>query len=46
MSSSKQKERGDLDRQVELLRKLLRKHADEKGYIIVDIITDVVLVVG
>ncbi len=37
VSSSKQKEQGDLDRQVELLK----KYANEKGYIIVDIITDV-----
>ncbi len=37
VSSSKQKEQGDLDRQVELLK----KYANEKGYIIVDVITDV-----
>ncbi len=37
VSSSKQKEQGDLDRQVELLK----KYANEQGYIIVDIITDV-----
>ena len=37
VSSSKQKEQGDLDRQVELLK----KYANERGYVIVDIITDV-----
>ena len=37
VSSSKQKEQGDLDRQMELLR----KYANEKGYIIVDVIADV-----
>ena len=37
VSSSKQKEQGDLDRQVELLK----KYAIEKGYEIVDIITDI-----
>ena len=37
VSSSKQKEQGDLDRQVELLK----KYANKQGYIIVDIITDV-----
>jgi len=37
VSSSKQKEQGDLDRQVGLLE----KYANEQGYIIVDIITDV-----
>ncbi|MCE4621535.1 MAG: IS607 family transposase [Desulfurococcales archaeon] len=37
VSSNKQKERGDLDGQVELLR----KYANERGYIIVDVITDV-----
>ncbi len=37
VSSSKQREQGDLDRQVELLK----KYANEMGYIIVDIITDV-----
>ncbi len=37
VSSSKQKEQGDLDRQVELLK----KYANEQGYIIVDTITDV-----
>ena len=37
VSSGKQKEQGDLDRQVELLK----KYADEKGYIVVDVITDV-----
>ena len=37
VSSSKQKEQGGLDRQVELLR----KYANKQGYIIVDIITDV-----
>ena len=36
VSSNKQKEQGDLDRQVELLR----RYANEQGYIIVDIITD------
>ncbi len=37
VSSAKQKEQGDLDRQMELLR----KYANEQRYIIVDIITDV-----
>jgi len=37
VSSGKQKEQGDLDRQVELLK----KYANERGYIIVDIIADV-----
>lgn len=37
VSSNKQREQGDLDRQVELLK----KYANERGYIIVDIITDV-----
>ncbi|GAB6945422.1 IS607 family transposase [Vulcanisaeta sp. JCM 14467] len=37
VSSSKQKEQGDLDRQVELLK----KYADERGYTVVDVITDV-----
>ncbi len=37
VSSYKQKEQGDLDRQVELLK----KYAAEKGYVIVDILTDV-----
>jgi len=37
VSSSKQKEQGDLDRQVELLK----KYASGQGYIIVDVITDV-----
>ncbi len=37
VSSSKQKEQGGLDRQVELLK----KYANERGYIIVDIITNV-----
>ena len=37
VSSNKQKEQGDLDRQVELLK----KYANEQGYIIVDTITDV-----
>jgi putative resolvase len=37
VSSGKQKEQGDLDRQVDLLK----KYADERGYVIVDIITDV-----
>ncbi len=37
VSSNKQKEQGDLDRQVELLR----KYANENGYVIVDIIADV-----
>ncbi len=37
VSSHKQKEQGDLDRQVELLK----KYANEKGYKIIDIITDV-----
>lgn len=36
VSSNKQKEQGDLDRQVELLR----RYANEQGYIIVDVITD------
>ncbi len=37
VSSAKQKEQGDLDRQV----KLLKKYTNEMGYIIVDVITDV-----
>ncbi len=37
VSSNKQKEQGDMDRQVELLR----KYANEQGYIVVDVITDV-----
>ncbi|MCD6488476.1 MAG: IS607 family transposase [Desulfurococcales archaeon] len=37
VSSNKQREQGDLDRQLELLK----KYANEHGYIIVDVITDV-----
>ncbi len=37
VSSSKQKEQGDLDRQIELLK----KYAIEHGYEIIDIVTDV-----
>jgi len=36
VSSNKQKEQGDLDRQVELLK----KYASERGYLVVDVIAD------